>query len=55
MAALVAAALLFVGCKQGTIAGRLSGYSFDLFKGTAYTHDTPWMHNFDSRRPNFGL
>lgn len=30
-------------------------YSFDLFKGTAYTYDTPAMNNFNSSLPNFGL
>ncbi len=30
-------------------------YSFDLFRGTAYTYDTPAMNNFNSSLSNFGL
>lgn len=34
---------------------RIEGYKFDLFKGNAYTYDTPRMMNFNSSQTNFGL
>jgi hypothetical protein len=34
---------------------RIDDYSFELFQGTAYTYDTPYMVNFDSSQSDFGL
>ena len=38
-----------------SIPMRIEGYKFDLFKGSAYTYDTPYMMNFNSSQNNFGL
>lgn len=34
---------------------QIISYSFDLFKGSAYTYDTPYMMNFNSNLNNFGF